>query len=579
MPAHIRWCFGAAVFAPLAFAASTGSGIVYTCDASVTAVAPQACVTLNTTIAGLYSAAFTNANANIYVTMGEPGADFVSTSYAWFIFYSYSAFRTALATSASSSNDFLALSHLPATSPYGTSLVELSSALQRALGFPVVNGVTSTGASCNSLGSAGCYDGLVTLNGEYPLYFRTGPITSGEYDFYTAVQHETDEILGALSCAFTCTGRIMPIDLYRYHSDGTRSFAAGTNAACSSSNSTNACLSLDGMNMLQQYNNIDNGLDPGDWNPNCLAQHVQEAYFCPGTAGTNINLSAEILELDAIGYTVQPFVPSGPYNCTNTAQPFITSVNSASAYGGYPYFASGSWLEIYGSGLADPNDPRLTAAVNPAQWTSADFNGVNAPTALDGVSASIDGAAAYVWYISPGQVNVQAPEDSVTGSVAITVTNCQGQSPAYPLTLQPLAPGMLAPANFTANGNRYMVATFTSDGAYVLDPAFGASLGVTSRPAKAGDLIIAYGIGFGGVTPAILPGVIAEQANNLTNPVSFSFGSAAAALPYSGLAPAFVGLYEFYITVPAGLANGDNPIHVMQNGNPLPQNLYLTIQN
>jgi len=573
------WCSGAAVFTLHAVAASTGTGMVYTCDPSITAVAPQACVTLNTTIAGLYSAAFTNANANIYVTMGDTGSTFVSTSYAWFIFYSYSAYRSALAASAASSNDFLALSHLPATSPYGSSLVELSSALQRALGLPVVNGVTATGASCNSLGSLGCYDGLVTLNSEVPLYFRTGPITSGEYDFYTAVQHETDEILGTLSCAFGCGGRIMPTDLFRYHSDGTRSLAAGTNAACSSSNSSNACLSLDGMNMLQQYNNIDNGFDAGDWVPNCLAQHVQEAYFCSGTAGTNINLSAEILELDVAGYTLQPFVPSGSYNCTNTAQPFITAVNSAGAYGAYPYFASGSWLEIYGSGLADPNDPRLTAAVNPGQWTSADFNGVNAPSALDGVSASIDGEAAYVWYISPGQLNVQAPEDSVTGNVAITVTNCQGQSPAYPLTRRPLAPGILAPANFTANGNRYMVATFASDGAYVLDSALGASLGVPSRPARTGDLIIAYGIGFGDVTPPVLPGHIDEQANALTNPVSFSFGSATAALPYSGLAPAFVGLYEFYITVPAGLPNGDNPIHVVQNGTPLPQNLYLTIQN
>jgi hypothetical protein len=47
-----------------------------------------------------------------------------------------------------------------------------------------------------------------------------------------------------------------------------------------------------------------------------------------------------------------------------------------------------------------------------------------------------------------------------------------------------------------------------SDGAYVLDTSAGAALGINSRPAKPGDLIIAYGIGFGDVTPSILPGVI-----------------------------------------------------------------------
>ena len=40
---------------------------------------------------------------------------------------------------------------------------------------------------------------------------------------------------------------------------------------------------------------------------------------------------------------------------------------------------------------------------------------------------------------------------------------------------------------------------------------------------------------------------------------------------YSGLAGGFVGLYEFYIIVPPGLANGDYQINVTQNGTPVPQ--------
>jgi len=51
----------------------------------------------------------------------------------------------------------------------------------------------------------------------------------------------------------------------------------------------------------------------------------------------------------------------------------------------------------------------LTAATNPGQWTTADFNGSNAPTALDGVSVSINGKPAYIWYLSAEQINVQAP--------------------------------------------------------------------------------------------------------------------------------------------------------------------------
>jgi uncharacterized protein (TIGR03437 family) len=198
---------------------------------------------------------------------------------------------------------------------------------------------------------------------------------------------------------------------------------------------------------------------------------------------------------------------------------------------------------------------------------------------LDGVSVSINGKPASVWYLSPTQLNVQAPEDSATGNVSITVTNCKATSAAVQFARQALAPGLLAPSNYTANGTPYLVATFNSDGAYVLDTSTGASFGLNSRPAKPGDLIIAYGIGFGDVTPSILPGITVGQSNTLVNPVTFSFGSTPATLAYSGLAGSFVGLYEFYITVPASLANGDYQIIVKQNGVSLPQTVYLTVHN
>ena len=269
--------------------------------------------------------------------------------------------------------------------------------------------------------------------------------------------------------------------------------------------------------------------------------------------------------------------PPPAYTCTNTAPVVISSVDSASAYGGYSYFASGSWLEIKGSNLADPNDPRI--ANGSGQWASSDFNGPNAPTNLDGISVNINGKPAYVWYLSPGQLNVQAPEDSASGNVAITVTNCEATSSQVMFSRRALAPGLLAPSNYTSGGTQYMVATFQSDGAYVLNTSLGASFGLTSRPAKPGDVIIAYGVGFGDVTPSILPGTIVSQANQLVNPVTVSFGSAPATLTYWGLAGSFVGLYEFYITVPSGLSNGDYKINVAQNGTALPQTMYLTVQN
>ena len=173
------------------------------------------------------------------------------------------------------------------------------------------------------------------------------------------------------------------------------------------------------------------------------------------------------ISIAGVSFTVTQASGQTAYTCTNTAPPVITSVDSASSYGGYSYFASGSWLEIKGTNLADPADPRLTAAANPGQWTSNDFSGANAPTSLDGISVSINGKPAYVWYLSPTQLNVQAPEDSATGNVAITVTNCKATSLPFTFARKALAPGFLAPPNYTAGGTQYMVATFASDGAYV----------------------------------------------------------------------------------------------------------------
>jgi uncharacterized protein (TIGR03437 family) len=102
---------------------------------------------------------------------------------------------------------------------------------------------------------------------------------------------------------------------------------------------------------------------------------------------------------------------------------------------------------------------------------------------------------------------------------------------------------------------------------------------VTSRPAKPNDQIYTFGIGFGDVTPAILPGVIAGGGTDLVNHVTISFGATPATIGYQGLTPSAVGLYQFNFTVPPGLANGDYQINVKQNGIVVPQTLYLTVHN
>ena len=222
----------------------------------------------------------------------------------------------------------------------------------------------------------------------------------------------------------------------------------------------------------------------------------------------------------------------------SSTAPTIGGVVSASAFGGFAAVAPGSWVEIYGSNLAPGT----------RQWQGSDFNGNNAPTSLDGVSVSIGGQSAFVDFISPGQVNAQLPSGITTGGMLpISITN-GSTSQAFNIAVNATEPGLLAPPSFKIGGNQYVVAQF-ADGTYVLPS--GAISGISSRPAKPGDQIVIYGVGFGSVTPNIPAGQIVTQSNQLNLPLQLTFGQTSAQLNYYGLAPNFVGLYQFNVVVPS----------------------------
>ena len=128
---------------------------------------------------------------------------------------------------------------VPAANPInGAAGVFLVLPVMRALGFTPSGGMTASGGSCTG-GTAGCYDGTIsvssTIQSSENFYFRSGSIGPSQYDFFTTVEHETDEIIGTASCAFGCGGSdIAPVDLFRYQSNGARSLGAGNNISCAS---------------------------------------------------------------------------------------------------------------------------------------------------------------------------------------------------------------------------------------------------------------------------------------------------------------------------------------------------------
>ena len=251
------------------------------------------------------------------------------------------------------------------------------------------------------------------------------------------------------------------------------------------------------------------------------------------------------------------------------AQPTINSggVISAAAYGGFHAIAPGSWIEIYGTDLA--SDSR--------GWEISDFNGVNAPTSLDGTSVTIGGQAAFIDFISANQVNALVPSNVGLGEQSLVVTAPKGISKPYSVTVNLLQPGLLAPANFKIGGKQNVVAFFPDNTTYVLPP--GSVPGLTSRRAMPGEVITLYGTGFGPVTPDIPAGQLVESANTLALPSQFSFGSAAAQSSYAGLSNGSVGLYQFDLTVPNIQGSDTVPLTFNVGGVSGTQTLFIAIQS
>lgn len=91
-------------------------------------------------------------------------------------------------------------------------------------------------------------------------------------------------------------------------------------------------------------------------------------------------------------------------------------------------------------------------------------------------------------------------------------------------------------------------------------------------------MITFYGIGFGSVTPSVSAGTITAGLSELQNPLGVWFDQTAVDLSapytYAGLAPGWVGLYQFNLTVP-NVADGDHELKATLGDVTLPQILFV----
>lgn len=157
--------------------------------------------------------------------------------------------------------------------------------------------------------------------------------------------------------------------------------------------------------------------------------------------------------------------------------PSITTVSDNLVDGGA--VVPGGWFYVKGSDLCDVQ--RI--------WGGSDFTDPTAlPTNLNGVEVWVNGAPVPVYFVSPGQVNAQAPSN-ISGTITVQVFRLGLGSNILTAQVAQIQPSLFY---YQVNSKNYAAALF-QDYALMGDPAVVPG----TRKAKPGDIIQLYAAGLG----------------------------------------------------------------------------------
>ena len=233
----------------------------------------------------VYQSAFSDP-ITVSVTFKEMTSGLGQSSWSYYTF-SYSTFRSALVTEATTPDDATALAHLPVQTGNpvnGNQSIQIKNAQAYDLGLV-------SGTSGENVGTISLKTSIMNLSSA-----QNDPT---KYSLFSTACHEIDEVLAtgsALDQVYsgqdTSAGPIFSEDLFRYDGSGNRSYTTSTTAT--------SYFSLDGTTDLAQFNQDPSG-DYGDWysvNGGVVPQ-VQDAFATPDTSPVP---GVELRVLDVLGY-------------------------------------------------------------------------------------------------------------------------------------------------------------------------------------------------------------------------------------------------------------------------------------
>ncbi|MBZ5603942.1 MAG: SBBP repeat-containing protein, partial [Acidobacteriia bacterium] len=233
--------------------------------------------------------------------------------------------------------------------------------------------------------------------------------------------------------------------------------------------------------------------------------------------------------------------------------------------------APNTWVEIKGTGIVPATTPASGVV-----WSSApEFASGMMPTQIGGVSVNVNGKPAFIYFFcsaatssvcTQDQINILTPLDTATGPVTVQVNSPSGTS-TFTVNMQAAAPGF-----FQNPGTPYVLAVHLNGGRVgptTLYPGL-------SSPAAPGETILIFANGFGAVSTSLVNGS-ATQSGALPSLPQLKFGNFTVTPSFAGLVSP--GLFQFNVTLPANLPDGDLPATATYNGATTQSGALITIQH
>ena len=207
--------------------------------------------------------------------------------------------------------------------------------------------------------------------------------------------------------------------------------------------------------------------------------------------------------------------------------------------------APGMMVSIFGQNLA----PRTVTAQS-----------VPLPQELEGVSVEVTepGKAAVrapLYFVSPGQINIQMPFGLTASAVEVRVRTAAGTSDPARILIVPRAPRLFTR---TLDGKGEVIALHVPDYRLVGE----------GTPVEQGGYLILYATGLGEVRPPATAGNPGGDGarwgplNEVTEPVRVTVGGKPATVLFAGLAPGLAGVYQINLQLAQDVPVGRQPVVV-----------------